>query len=522
VNDKLAATSPEAGGALARGAGAPPAAAVELDDLAGAPRGEVALFVRRAGDLVRGPAVTCGPATSSADAARLMTREGIGSVIVVGADGEALGIVTDRDLRRRVVARDLAPSTPVATIMSSPVAGIDRGGLAFEALLEMTRRSIHHLAVLDGERLAGVLSSSDIMGLQGAHPVALVRDIERQSSPAGLSALAPRLPAVVRWLFEAGVGVLPIGQIVTEINDRLARRAVALAEQEVAGQGAGPPPVSYSWVALGSEGRREQTLRTDQDNALVYADPSAGDEPAVAVYFGRLAHRVSATLVDAGFPVCAGGFMASNPEWCQPVSAWRGYFDRWMATPRPAALLNAALFFDWRPVAGNLAVAQEIWRSVCEQVPRRTVFLRHMASAAVERRPPIGVFGRLRVERSGPHRGTIDLKARGTFPFTHAIRVHALALGMGETNTDARLTAVGARGVLGAAAVRETREAFEVVCRLRLARQLECLEAGVPADNAVDPRKLGRVDRMLLREAFVSLGSLQRDLEERFQTARLA
>jgi CBS domain-containing protein len=514
--------APEASPGSPTPAGPEAFGAAALADLGEASRAEVALFVHRVGDLVRAPAVTCGPATSAADAARLMTQEAVGSVIVVDPGGELLGIVTDRDLRRRVVAQDRPPATPVAAIMSSPVLFIERGRLAFDALLEMTRRSIHHLAVVDGGRLAGVLSSTDIMWLQGAHPVMLAREIEQQSSAAGLAELAPRVQTVVRWLFQAGAGVLPIGHIVAALNDRLVRRVVSLVEEALAEQGAGHPPLPYSWVALGSEGRREQTLRTDQDNALVFEDPAVAEEGPAAAYFGRLAREVSAALVSVGFPVCAGGFMASNPRWCQSASRWRASFAQWMDTPRPEALLNAALFFDWRPVAGRHEVGQGVWQWVCLEAPRHTVFLRHMARAAVDRRLPLGLLGRLRVPRSGPGRGTIDLKADGVFPFTQAVRVHALGLGIAETNTVDRLIGAGARGIFDAGTVRELREAYEVICRLRLARQLQCVEAGQLPDNRVDPGALGRGDQVLLREAFRSLQALQRGLAERFQTARIA
>jgi CBS domain-containing protein len=305
---------------------------------------------------------------------------------------------------------------------------------------------------------------------------------------------------------------------VAELNDRFVRRTLGLTEATLAAEGSGPPPVSYTWLAAGSEGRREQTLKTDQDNGLVYTDPPEELVAPAAAYFARLAGRVGEALIRLGFPPCDGGFMASNPRWCQPWSGWRDAFLGWMETPDPEDVLRASLFCDLRPVGGDETPGRRLWDWVCDQAPRHTVFLRYMAKAAVDVRPPLGLFGRLVVERSGPHRDRIDLKARGVFPVTHAIRVYALSLGVPETNTVERLAAIGARQALTASEVTEIRDAHEVIARLRLRHQLDRLDGGEAPDNLVDPRGLGRSDRLLLREAFRTVGWLQGYVAERFQT----
>ena len=486
---------------------------------ASAYRGDMMLFVRRVGDLVKGPPATCAPGATVAEVAQLMTRRSIGSVIVLDDGGAVAGIVTDRDLRTRVVAPGLPSSTPVTRVMSSPVLGIAPAELAFDALLEMTRQGIRHLAVTSEGRLLGVVSSHDLVLLQGAQPVGLVREIESAGSEETLAALAPRVGAVVRWLAAGGAGAAEIGRLVAEVNDRLVRRAldVVLAATEAAGHGR--PPVPFTWLAAGSEGRREQTLKTDQDNGLVYRDPPAGQEATVAAYFDELATRMGQALGRLGFPPCAGGFMASNPQWRQPERVWRGYFDSWMETPEPEALLRASLFFDLRPVAGGDEVGGALWDWVCAQAPSRVLFLRHMAKSALDRAVPLGLFGGFVVERSGAHKDRLDLKGRGVFPITQAMRAYALSLGVRETNTLDRLAATGARGVFAAREVAEVSDAYEVVARLRLAHQLACLDGGLPPDNFIDPRTLGKADRLLLKEAFKTIAWVQRHLADRFQTA---
>jgi CBS domain-containing protein len=482
-------------------------------------RGDMALFVRRVSDLIKGPPVTCRPSVTVAEGAQLMTQRGIGSVIVAGEDGAPLGIVTDRDLRTRVVAPGLPPSTPISRVMSSPVLGIGPGELAFDALLEMMRRGLRHLAVTSEGRLLGVVSSHDLVLLQGAHPVGLAREIEAALSEDGLAALALRVPSVVRWLAAGGARATEIGRLVAELNDRLVRRALDLVLSATEAAGHGRPPVPFAWLAAGSEGRREQTLKTDQDNGLVYQDPPVEQEGAAAAYFERIATDMGQTLARLGFPPCAGGFMASNPRWRQPERAWRQYFESWMETPAPEPLLRASLFFDLRPVAGAEEVGRALWEWVCERAPSHTLFLRHMAKAALERQPPLGFFGGFVVERSGGHKDQLDLKARGVFPITQAMRTYALSLGVRDTNTLDRLAAAGARGLFTAPEVADLSDAYEIMARLRLAHQLTCLDAGRPPDNFLDPRTLGKADRLLLKEAFKTIAWVQRHLEDRFQTS---
>jgi CBS domain-containing protein len=473
-----------------------------------APRGDVVLFVRKVADLVKGPPVTCEVTASVADAARVMTRRRVGAPV---------GIVTDRDLRSKVLASGLAPGTPVTAVMSSPVVSIAPDALAFDALLTMTRLGIHHLAVAAGTRLEGVISSHDVILLHGAHPVGLARDFDSLPSIDALAGAVPRIQGVVKWLTGEGVGTFDVGRIVAELNDRLVRRAIGFSVARLEDDGHGLPPVPFAWLAAGSEGRREQTLKTDQDNGLVYRDPPPELRERAAAYFGRLAAAVGEALVRLGFPPCEGGFMASNPTWCQPDSTWRGYFSRWMDTPEPLPVLRASIFFDLRPVAGDEPLGAALWAWVCERAPSQTLFLRYMAKAALERHVPLGLFGGFVVERSGAHKDALDLKARGVFPVTQALRVYALSLGLSETNTVGRLIGVAAQGLMTEQDARDLRDAYELICRLRLTRQLACLDAGSAPDNFVNPETLAKADRLLLKEAFKTVAWLQRVLEDRFQ-----
>jgi CBS domain-containing protein len=479
-----------------------------------------ALLGRRVRDLAAGAPLTCAPRMPVAEAATLMSARGAGSIVVVDERGEPLGIVTDRDLRSKVVARALPSAAPVSAVMSSPLVSVPADTPAFEALLEMTRRSIHHLGVVEGGRLVAVVSSHDMVLAEGAHPLALARAIEGEGSLDGLAAAASRLTGVVRWLVTGGSRASDVGRLIAELNDRLVARALALTERVLEAEGHGRPPVPYSWLVAGSEGRREQTLKTDQDNGLVYADPSAEDE--AASYFALLAERMGAALVRLGFPECPGGFMASNPRWCKPARVWREYFSSWMESPQPEPIVDASLFFDLRPVGGDDEPGRALWSWVCERAPGSTLFLRYLARDAVLRSSALAWFGRLRVGRSGPHRGRLDLKAVAVFPITQAMRVCALSLGLRETHTLDRLRGAEAAGLLRTEDAADLREAHEIVAQVRLAHQLRCLDEGAAPDNFLDPRRLGRGDGLLLKDALHTVAWLQRFVEDRFQTDTLA
>jgi CBS domain-containing protein len=453
------------------------------------------------------------------EVARRFSRESIGSMIVVDAAGAPVGIVTDRDLRARVVAegRD-ASATPASAIMSAPLVTLGPAAFAFEAVLEMTRHRIRHVVVTDEGRLIGVVSSRDLMGLQTAHPVTLARDIDRAGSVGVLAALGPRVTQLVRTLVDEGGTAYDIGQIVAELNDRVVVRVLALTIAALEQGGHTAPAAPFCWLGFGSEARREQTLRTDQDNGLVYADPAPPVAEATAAYYRRLAGAAIEGLVAVGFPPCPGNAMASNPTWCQPLSVWARYFRRWMDHPSPEEVLAACIYFDLRPLAGAVDLAAPLEHIVRTEAPGSRAFLRLLAHDVVARRVPRTLLGNVAVERRGPGRGTVDLKAAGAMQLTGAGRLSALELGLAQTNTIDRFRAAAERGRYTAGEVREITDVCQHLMRLRLVHQLERLAAGQQPDNRVSLAGLSRADALLLRDALAIVERVQAGLRVRFAT----
>jgi CBS domain-containing protein len=479
--------------------------------------GELSLFVHRMRDLVKRPPVVAAPELSVVEIARLLSREGVGSIVIVLA-GRPVGIVTDRDLRRKVVAagRDAA-TTPVSAIMSAPLVTLPPSAFAFEALLEMTRRRIRHIVVVDDDRAVGVVSSRDLLLLQTTHPVTLAREIGRAVSVEALAALAPRVTELVRELLDEGGRVHDIAQLVAELNDRMVMRVLDLVRAKLGTAGL-EPPVAYAWLAFGSEGRREQTLRTDQDNGIVYADPPPELAERAATYFARLAEQSIEALVTIGFPPCPGGAMASNPQWRQPLSVWDGYVRHWIAEPSRLHVLAASMYFDLRLVAGEAELATRLGARIRAEAQGHTRFLGMMALDVVERRLPVTFFGGVGVHRAGPHRGAVDVKGAGCIQLVGAARVHALELGLSATNTLARFAAAGERGIYAKDDVVEISDAYEHLLRLRLTHQLARLATGEEPDNYVHPEQLSHRDALLLRDALKTVGRVQSRLRERYAT----
>jgi CBS domain-containing protein len=471
---------------------------------------------------VKGPPLTSTRETTVTEVARRMSGRGSASAVVTDAAGLPVGIVTDRDLRRKVLAEGRDPgTTPAAEIMSAPVVTVTADAFAFEALIEMTRRDIHHLPLVEHGRLVGVVASDDLLFAQTPHPVTLTREIGRAENVTELQDAAARVTGLVRRLVGEGGTAYDVARLVTELNDRLVLRALALVLAALEAEEGARPPGPFAWLAFGSEGRREQTLRTDQDNGIVYADAADGAE-ATTRFYRRLGERMTETLVAIGFPPCPGRIMASNPEWCQPLSVWQRYFDRWMHETTPEHVLAASIFFDLRPVGDAGDLGSRLTEGIRAAAPKETLFLRRMAQDVVMDRLPVGLFGRVVVEREGPRKGSLDLKQGGSRQLVGAGRVHALAQGLDETNTVDRFRASAAGGIHTEAEVRDIIGAYQHLLRLRLIHQLGQLDRGEAVDNHVRVDRLPRADAVLLRDALRIVAEVQQRARHHYGTDLLS
>jgi CBS domain-containing protein len=307
-------------------------------------------------------------------------------------------------------------------------------------------------------------------------------------------------------------------ELVTSLNDHLTQKIILLAEKEMIQEGWGPPPVPYSWVALGSEGRREQTLVTDQDNAIVFLDGDLESGKEAQDYFLKLAEKVVSGLERSGFPRCKGGMMAVNPQWCQPYRVWKDYFKNWIlrSDVSPMQVMIHSIFLDLRCLYGEKEFVKSLIDFISDCLRQPGPFLRDLAENAIYNRPPLGFFKKLVVEKTGEHKNQLNLKNRGLTPLVEAVRVLALDKGIFETNTLDRISILLEKGVFSQEEAGVLKEAFNVLMLLRLRHHANVINQGKNPDNFINPDELSLIQRTMLKEAFKAIDQLQDELETHF------
>jgi len=465
-------------------------------------------------DVASAQVVVCTSQTSIGEAAQLVANSRATCLAVIGPDGRAIGIVTDRDFTYRVLAQAIPLDRPVGSIMSSPVVTVESEARLFQALLAMISKDIHHVLVIEEGMPKAVLSSHDLILLQGKSPLTVSRHLEQQKSVEGLAAAQKKIMELIPLLLREGARVSHVTRVVSEINDRLMAKILEFAETRL-----GPPPVPYCWVVLGSEGRREQTFKTDQDNALIYADPAESSAEAAQEYFTRFSHYVRDALASCGYPPCTGDYMASNPGWRQPLSSWKNYFSDWIKSSDLHSVEDALIFFDMRPVGGETSLFEKLAASVREALRDASFFKSVLAYITIDRKPPLGFFRTFVVEQSGQHKEELDIKTFGTCPIVNAARLLALDAAIEATNTVERLSALQALPYLDDALRRDLLESFELLTLLRLENQLQQAQASQPLSNYVNPGTLSQLQRSLLKEAFRTITRAQSAISDHFRTA---
>lgn len=458
--------------------------------------------------LIGRPPVCVGPEATIRDAARQMTAERVSALLVVDADG-LCGIVTDRDLRSRCLAVGLPDQTPVAAIMTPAPCTLPPDASGFEAVLEMTRRGIHHLPVSAGGTLHGLVSSTDLLRAQGLSSIHLADRIRRAGDLAELAGLAGELPELWLNFARRGETAAILGRIAAGIADAIASRLLQFAERAL-----GAPPVAYAWIAYGSQGRQELTLHSDQDNALILADSYAA--AAHGSYFAELAAAVCDGLATCGFRHCPGAMMASNPLWRQPLAAWQATFTDWITQTDAQKARLASNLFDLRVVHGDPALAQPLRDTIVALAPRHESLLSQLIANGCATPPPLGFFRQLLVTGSGEHEGQLDLKRHGILPIVDLARIHALAAGRSEIGTAARLRAASGTPLLSRDGAETLLSAYEFLLALRTGHQVEQLLAGQAPDNYLAPERLSAAERRHLRDVFLAVATQQQALLHAF------
>lgn len=460
--------------------------------------------------------VTISSNASIQDVALTMTDRRVSSLLItrpsnqLDAQADSLvGIITDRDLRKRVLAVSLPLETPVENVMSTELVTLDEHAYVFEAMLIMLRYNVHHLPVMSKQKPIGVISLSDILRYESQSSLLLVRSIFTQTTVDELALVAKELPAVFVRMVKEDANSHMIGSAMSLIGRSFKQRLLALAEEKL-----GAAPIPYCFIALGSMARDEQSIYSDQDNALILDE--AYDESQHGEYFEQLAKFVCDGLAACGYRYCDGDIMATNPAWRTTLSDWKNQFKQWINDPNPQALLNSSIFFDLDGVAGETRWADNLRQHIAKTSCDNRRFLACIARNALNRRPPLGFFKEFVLEKDGEHKNSINLKRRGTAPLSDVIRVHALAIGSTAINTFERIDDIKAADLLPKDKARELSDAMEYISIVRIRHQAMQIEAGLAADNNVQPDQLPTFERRNLKEAFQVLSAAQNFLKFRY------
>ncbi|MFJ4432994.1 putative nucleotidyltransferase substrate binding domain-containing protein [Pseudomonas sp. NPDC089395] len=465
------------------------------------------------GELAMRHPVICAPDTPLREAVRLMHEQQVGSIVVVDPQRYPVGIFTLRDLRQVVAAADADLGAPIDRHMTAQPFYLSPQASAFDAAMAMTERHIAHVCLVDNQRLCGVVSERDLFSLQRVDLVHLARTIRHAPRLDTLVSLRGEIGQLVERMLAHGASSTQITQIITLLNDHTVCRVIELALAE-----RGDPGVPFSWLCFGSEGRREQTLHTDQDNGILFEARDSAEAESIRARLLPLAQYINQCLAQCGFTLCKGNVMAGNPELCLSRAEWTRRFAGFIREASPENLLGSSIYFDLRVVWGDEQGCEQLRHSLLEQVADNRIFQRMLADNALRQRPPVGRLRDFVLTRQGNDKAaTLDLKVQGLTPFVDGARLLALANGIGACNTLERLRQLVDKGVIEALDGAAYEEAYHFIQQTRMQQHQRQSRDNLPYSNRLDPDSLNHLDRRILRESLRQAQRLQSSLALRYQ-----
>ncbi|MDA3902521.1 MAG: DUF294 nucleotidyltransferase-like domain-containing protein [Desulfuromusa sp.] len=456
--------------------------------------------------------ITCNTKDTVMVAAEEMRKNGISSLIACDDNSQPVGILTDRDLRNKVIAGGLDPLVvKVSAVMTTPVISVHEDDTLFEVLYQMSRNRIHRVGVVDAHyKLVGLINESDIIRLQNRSPQRLLQSVDDAQSIADLKKIHHESEQLVVFLSRNGVRTNDLVKMISLINDQIASQLIGLLKQ---GRFADMGKKS-AFMVLGSEGRREQTLKTDQDNAMIIADDASPDEIADIEAFSQI---LIDALIEIGVPECPGGIMARNEFWRRSLADWKSVIASWVSSPSGENILNFSMFSDMRTLCGDESLEAQLKEYILQVAEENTLFLAKMAQNVCHFPPPLGMFGQIKVESSGTRLGMLDLKKAGIFALTEGIKILALSAGALGGSTLDRLAILQEKGLLSKEQVNDIEASFNLLTFLRLRGQVNSAAAGQEITNYISPGSLDRVEKGRLKLALEVVKSFQGTLRQHFQ-----
>ncbi len=447
-------------------------------------------------------------ASQSIQQAAMQMTEQSYSCLVVLDNSSCVGIVTDKDIRRRCVAEGLPITTSICEIMTRNMSTIDIKDNAYDALMMMTAKHIHHLPVTKQGDVVGMVTVTDLMNNEGHNAVNFSSIIHKAKSLAELKEISDLLPKLQIRLAKLGASADHVGKSISAITMAFTKRLIEMAEERY-----GQSPVPYAWLAAGSQARQEQLAHSDQDNAIIICDSM---KPYDDAWFENLATFVCDGLADCGFIYCPGDIMATNPKWRQPTKTWQKYFDGWVDTPSPKALLNSSVFFDLETICGDPTLLEKVRENVLSKTKSNSLFIAHLSKNALGLRPPLGFFRDFVLKQNGKHKATLDLKHNGIAPIVDLARIYALSQGISAVNTIERIQQAAETAAITQSSAENLIDAYEFLGILRVKHQAKKLMQGLEADNYLSPKELSKLEREHLKDAFKVIKTLQDSRQANF------
>lgn len=423
------------------------------------------------------------------------------SCLVVLDNNKSVGIVTDKDIRRRCVAEGLPITASIDEIMTRNMSTIDIKSNAYDALMAMTAKHIHHLPVTKQGEVVGMVTVTDLMNNEGHNAVNFSSIIHKAKSVTELVEISDLLPKLQIRLAKLGASADHVGKSISAITMAFTKRLIEMAEEKH-----GKAPVPFAWLAAGSQARQEQLAHSDQDNGIIICDSM---KPYDDAWFESLAHFVCDGLADCGFIYCPGDIMATNPKWRQPAKVWQRYFNGWVDTPNPKALLNSSVFFDLETICGDVSLLETVRENLLKKTKNNSLFIAHLSKNALGLRPPLGFFRDFVLKQNGKHKATLDLKHNGIAPIVDLARIYALSQGISAVNTIERIKQAAGSSAITKSSAENLIDAYEFLGILRVKHQANKLVQGLEADNYLSPKELSKLEREHLKDAFKVIKTLQ-------------
>jgi len=461
----------------------------------------------RISSLISEKMVSLGANATIQQAAILMSENRVSSLIITD-NQQLVGILTDRDLRNRVLAKGLTGATVIKKVMTKDPITTPKDALIFEVMLLMSENNIHHLPIIENGVPISMLTSTDIMRSQSSQPLLLISQIDRQNSTENLVKISKQLPSLLQNLISSEAKAQEIGKVLTLVTDALTRRLIHIAQQQL-----GEAPMKFCWLAFGSQARQDQAAGADQDNALLLEKETDTESE---YYFKQLAETVCSGLDQCGFPYCPGNIMAQNAKWRSSLNTWQTQFNHWIECPQPQALLNTSIFFDMRSIYGEQTLFEQLQNGVLQKTQDNDIFLAALTQTAIQRIAPLGFFKNFVIERDGREVKGIDLKHKGLALINDIARIYALANGIKAVNSRQRLRALLENPTINKQDINNLLDAAEFIAHKRLVNQGQQYEQSEPLSNYLLPSNLTPLSRHHLKDAFKVVHDSQTGIKLKF------